>query len=277
MKRGSAIKADERDNHNQSFQSNNNNIQGNLSKLLIQEDEAETFDALIDQLELIQKRKEFSSRDSNDDNDNNKMKIEIKPRNITNNSISPNLLQNIPLKCISDIDSNISSETEMTTGECTPSREFIKNEKNFLFNASYFNSSGQNEKNLSADSSNEKKEKKVIPEGKENQAEKTEDNSNAPVRRSDFLSSDSNKENLEKDREEEMKLEYKKLERIKKMREENTIYVENYEEFKQALDDGKFVMAHRDGTAETEALIKEECKAVTRCIPIANFLHDQQA
>ena len=32
LKRGSAIKADERDNHNQSFQSNNNSIQGNLSK-----------------------------------------------------------------------------------------------------------------------------------------------------------------------------------------------------------------------------------------------------
>ena len=53
----------------------------------------------------------------------------------------------------------------------------------------------------------------------------------------------------------------------KKMREDNTVYVDTYQEFKQALDDGKFVMAHRDGTPETEALIKEECKAVTRCIP----------
>lgn len=56
--------------------------------------------------------------------------------------------------------------------------------------------------------------------------------------------------------------------RNKKMREDNTVTVDTYDEFKQALDDGKFVMAHRDGTAETEALIKEECKAVTRCIPI---------
>ena len=61
----------------------------------------------------------------------------------------------------------------------------------------------------------------------------------------------------------------------KAMRETNTVYVNTYEEFQQALDDGKFVMAHRDGTAETEALIKEECKAVTRCIPTIDFLSDQ--
>jgi prolyl-tRNA synthetase len=49
--------------------------------------------------------------------------------------------------------------------------------------------------------------------------------------------------------------------------ENNTVLVDSYDDFKQALDDGKFVLAHRDGTAETEAKIKEECKAVTRCIP----------
>ena len=58
------------------------------------------------------------------------------------------------------------------------------------------------------------------------------------------------------------------------MREENTVYIDTYEEFQQALDDGKFVMAHRDGTAETEALIKTECKAVTRCIPTDAFCRD---
>lgn len=63
--------------------------------------------------------------------------------------------------------------------------------------------------------------------------------------------------------------------RNKKMREDNTVYVDTYEAFQQALDDGKFVMAHRDGTAETEALIKEECKAVTRCIPNINSLSDK--
>jgi prolyl-tRNA synthetase len=60
----------------------------------------------------------------------------------------------------------------------------------------------------------------------------------------------------------------------KKMRESNTVYVNTYEEFQQALDDGKFIMAHRDGTAETESLIKEECKAVTRCIPTDSPLED---
>ena len=57
------------------------------------------------------------------------------------------------------------------------------------------------------------------------------------------------------------------LTRNKMMREANTVCVDTYPEFQQALEDGKFVMAHRDGSVETEALIKEECKAVTRCIP----------
>ena len=60
----------------------------------------------------------------------------------------------------------------------------------------------------------------------------------------------------------------------KNMRSEKTVFVENYEEFQQALDDGKFVFAHRDGTPETEALIKEECKAVTRCIPLQGETYD---
>ena len=60
------------------------------------------------------------------------------------------------------------------------------------------------------------------------------------------------------------------LAKNKQFRESNTVFVDTYEEFKQALEDGKFVMAHRDGTAETEAKIKEECKAVTRCIPFSS-------
>lgn len=57
------------------------------------------------------------------------------------------------------------------------------------------------------------------------------------------------------------------LAKNKEMREINTIKVNTYDEFKQALDQGKFVLAHRDGTVETEAKIKEECQCVTRCIP----------
>lgn len=57
------------------------------------------------------------------------------------------------------------------------------------------------------------------------------------------------------------------LTKNKQFRESNTVSVDSYEEFKQALDAGKFVMAHRDWTAETEAKIKTECQCVTRCIP----------
>jgi prolyl-tRNA synthetase len=52
-------------------------------------------------------------------------------------------------------------------------------------------------------------------------------------------------------------------------REENTTEVSNYEEFKKVLDTkAGFVMAHWDGTTETEDRIKEETKATIRCIPL---------
>ena len=48
----------------------------------------------------------------------------------------------------------------------------------------------------------------------------------------------------------------------------NTHHVDNYDEFKQILDDkGGFILAHWDGTPETEERIKEETKATIRCIP----------
>jgi len=54
-----------------------------------------------------------------------------------------------------------------------------------------------------------------------------------------------------------------------KFREENTHVVNSYEEFKQMLQGkGGFMLAHWDGTAETEAKIKEETKATIRCIPL---------
>lgn len=58
------------------------------------------------------------------------------------------------------------------------------------------------------------------------------------------------------------------FERNQHMRLQNTVFAETYEEFQEALEGGKFVYAHWDGTPETEALIQEECKAVTRCIPL---------
>lgn len=50
-------------------------------------------------------------------------------------------------------------------------------------------------------------------------------------------------------------------------REEHTVTADSYDEFKAALDGGNFVLAHWDGSAETEALIKEETRATIRCVP----------
>jgi prolyl-tRNA synthetase len=52
-------------------------------------------------------------------------------------------------------------------------------------------------------------------------------------------------------------------------RKKNTFITDNYEEFKDIFkNEGGFVMAHWDGTAETENRIKEETKATIRCIPL---------
>jgi len=64
------------------------------------------------------------------------------------------------------------------------------------------------------------------------------------------------------------------LTKNKAMREENTVSVDTYDDFKQALEDKKFVMAHRDGTAETEKAIQEQTKATIRCIPLDNLQED---
>ena len=50
-------------------------------------------------------------------------------------------------------------------------------------------------------------------------------------------------------------------------REEHTAVVDTYEEFKEQIEKGGFVLAHWDGTPETEERIKEETKATIRCIP----------
>ena len=51
-------------------------------------------------------------------------------------------------------------------------------------------------------------------------------------------------------------------------REENTFTVDTWDEFKAQIEKGGFIMAHWDGTAETEEKIKEETKATIRCIPL---------
>lgn len=50
-------------------------------------------------------------------------------------------------------------------------------------------------------------------------------------------------------------------------RQENTKKVDTYEEFKEQIEKGGFILAHWDGTPETEERIKEETKATIRCIP----------
>jgi prolyl-tRNA synthetase len=54
-----------------------------------------------------------------------------------------------------------------------------------------------------------------------------------------------------------------------KLREDNFHKVDTYDEFKQQLETkGGFYLVHWDGTAETEAKIKEETQATIRCIPL---------
>ena len=43
---------------------------------------------------------------------------------------------------------------------------------------------------------------------------------------------------------------------------------DSYEEFKEKIEAGGFVLAHWDGTTETEVRVKEETKATIRCIPL---------
>jgi prolyl-tRNA synthetase len=50
---------------------------------------------------------------------------------------------------------------------------------------------------------------------------------------------------------------------------------DSWEEFKKLLEEkGGFISAHWDGTAETEAAIKEATKATIRCIPLNNVMEE---
>jgi prolyl-tRNA synthetase len=58
------------------------------------------------------------------------------------------------------------------------------------------------------------------------------------------------------------------LQKAIRFKNENTFFIDNWAEFISTLDDkGGFIMAHWDGTAETENRIKDETKATIRCIP----------
>ncbi|WP_412061902.1 proline--tRNA ligase [Rubrivirga sp. IMCC45206] len=47
----------------------------------------------------------------------------------------------------------------------------------------------------------------------------------------------------------------------------NTFVADDYDAFKTQVETGGFVLMHWDGTAETEARIKDETKATIRCVP----------
>ena len=57
------------------------------------------------------------------------------------------------------------------------------------------------------------------------------------------------------------------LAKAKAYRDERIYECDNYEEFKEKVKDGGFFLCHWDGTAETEAQIKEETQATIRCVP----------
>lgn len=53
-----------------------------------------------------------------------------------------------------------------------------------------------------------------------------------------------------------------------KFRDEHISVADSYDEFKEKIEAGGFVLAHWDGTTETELRVKEETKATIRCIPL---------
>jgi prolyl-tRNA synthetase len=58
------------------------------------------------------------------------------------------------------------------------------------------------------------------------------------------------------------------FDRARKFRDENTHEVNSYDEFKKKIEEpGGFLLAHWDGTRETEDRIAAETKATIRCIP----------
>ena len=55
--------------------------------------------------------------------------------------------------------------------------------------------------------------------------------------------------------------------KAKTYRDQHITKVDTYDEFKEQIEKGGFILAHWDGTTETEERIKEDTKATIRCIP----------
>jgi len=61
------------------------------------------------------------------------------------------------------------------------------------------------------------------------------------------------------------------FERAKALRDARLVKVDSYADFKERLEEGgkgNFLLAHWDGTAETEKKVKDDTKATIRCIPL---------
>jgi len=56
----------------------------------------------------------------------------------------------------------------------------------------------------------------------------------------------------------------------------NVRKVDTWDEFKEEIEKGGFLLCHWDGTAETEARIQEETKATIRCIPVDSFVVEEE-
>ncbi len=56
-------------------------------------------------------------------------------------------------------------------------------------------------------------------------------------------------------------------EKARAFRDAHIYECDDYEDFKRRIKDGGFFLCHWDGTAETEARIKEETQATIRCVP----------
>ena len=55
--------------------------------------------------------------------------------------------------------------------------------------------------------------------------------------------------------------------KAKSYRDAHIYECDNYEDFKERVKEGGFFLCHWDGTAETEAKIKEDTQATIRCVP----------
>ena len=61
-----------------------------------------------------------------------------------------------------------------------------------------------------------------------------------------------------------------------KFRDAHVEKCDSWEEFKEKIQTGKFLLCHWDGTAETEQKIKDETKATIRCIPVDSYVCEEE-